>query len=64
SHRDGNKVADLIANNGVDRGRTFHAGTLNTMATTLQLQEYNELVQIEMVQEEETHMDACDYQSH
>lgn len=46
----------------MESGRTLHAGILNTIATTLQLQEYNDLVQIEMVQEEEMHPDAGDYQ--
>jgi len=58
SHKNGNKVADLLANIGVDSGRTLHASTLNTIATTSQLQEYKELVRMEMVQEEETHLDA------
>jgi len=60
--RDGNEVADILANIRVDSGWTLHASTLNTVATTLQLQEYNDLVQIEMVQEEEMHPDVGDNQ--
>ena len=42
-------MADILANTGVDNGRNLHVGTLNTIATTPQLKDYNDLVQIEMV---------------
>lgn len=59
--RDGNKIANLLANIGVDSGKTLHAGTLNSTATTPLLQDYNDLVQNEMAIEEETHSNLGDY---
>lgn len=57
-HRNGNKVADFLANIGIDSGKTLHVGTLNTIATTPQLQDYNDLVQKERANEEGMHPDA------
>lgn len=59
--RDGNKVANFLANIGLYSGKTLHVGTLNYIATTPRLQEYNDLVQNEIENEEETHLDAGDY---
>lgn len=42
--RDGNKVADLLANIGVDSGQILHTGSLSTIATASQIKDYNELV--------------------
>jgi len=58
--RDGNKVVDILVNIGVNSGLTLHAGSFNTISTALQLKDYNDLVQIEMVQGEETHLIASD----
>lgn len=46
--RDGNKVANILANIGVDSGISLPAGSLTTIANALQLKEYNDLVKIEM----------------
>lgn len=53
-----NKVSDFLANIGVDSGKTLCVGTLNTISTTPQLQDYNDLVQNERVNEEESYSDV------
>ena len=53
-------MVDFLANIGVDSGWNLHAGSLNTIAIALQLNDYNELVQIKKVQGEEAHLDAGD----
>lgn len=47
THRNGNKVADLLANISIERGKTLHVGVLSTIANTHQLQGFNDLVQKE-----------------
>lgn len=63
-HREGNKVADLLANIGVESGTDLHTSTLSTLATEQQMMEYQELVKNEMAQEEEVHPEAGDLQEH
>ena len=58
THRNGNKVADFLANIGIDSGKTLHVGALSTIANTHQLQDFNDLVQKESANVEETHPDA------
>lgn len=53
-------MAYLLANIGVDSGQTLHAISLNTITTTPQLKDYNELVQSELVEGEEAHSNAGD----
>lgn len=53
--REGNKVANLLENLGVDRDWTLHTGSLNITSNASQLQEYNEIVL-----SEEAHPDASD----
>jgi len=58
---DGNKVANLLANIGVESGRYLHTSLLSMLATEHQLLEYKELVKNEMAQEEEAHPDVGDH---
>lgn len=54
--RDGNKVADFLANIGADNGWTVHAGSLNIIATASQINDYNALEE-----SEEEHPDVGDH---
>jgi len=58
--REGNKVADLLANMGVDCGMHLYVVSLSRLATASQLLDFNNLVQKEMTQEEEFPPDAGD----
>lgn len=60
--RDGNRVANLLANIGVQSGISLCADPLTTIAIAPQLKEYNELVNIGKAQEEGVHSDAGDNQ--
>jgi len=51
----GNKVVDLLANIGIESGKTLHVGALSTIANTHQLQDFNDLVQKERENAEEMH---------
>lgn len=55
---EGNKVADLLANIGVECGVNLHAGSLSRLASKSQLMDYKNLVKNEMYQEGEAHPDA------
>ncbi len=45
---EGNKVADLLANIGVESGMDIHTGSLSMLATEIQSMEYQNLVKNEM----------------
>lgn len=53
--KEGNKVADLLANMGVDCRVELHAGPISSLASESQLSDYNNLVKKEMHQEEGEH---------
>lgn len=49
--REGNKVADLLANIGVESNTALNANALSAIATDAQMQEFNEIVEKEKTQE-------------
>lgn len=59
-HREGNKVADFLANIGVWSSTALNENTLSTIATEAQIKEFNELVKKEKAQEVGEHPDAGD----
>lgn len=62
--REGNKVADLLENIGVESGKDLHTDNLSMLAIDQQILEYKDLVKREMTQEEEAHPDAGVSQEH
>lgn len=62
--REGNKVAGLLANIGVESGRDLHTGSLSTLAIENQLMEYQNLMKNEMKQGGEEHPNAGEIQEH
>ena len=49
--REGNKVADLLANIGVESNTTLKANQLSSIKTDAQMKEFNEIVEKEKTQE-------------
>jgi len=49
--REGNKVADLLANIGVESNSTMKANELSSIATNAHMKEFNEIVEKEKTQE-------------
>lgn len=47
-----------MANIGIESGKTLYVGDLSTIANTQQLQDFNDLMQKESENAEETHLDA------
>lgn len=62
--REGNKVADILANIGVESGLDLHTSSISRLATEIQAMEYQTLVKNEMIQEEEEHQDVGDIQGY
>lgn len=60
--REGNKVADLLAKIGMESNTTLNENSLPTIATEVQMKEFNELVKNEKASEEGEHPDASDIQ--
>lgn len=58
TRQNGNKAIDLLANIGIKSGNILHVGTLSTIDNSYRLQEFNDLVQKESVNAEETHLNA------
>lgn len=56
--REGNKVADLLANMGVDCGMHLHVGSISRLAFVSQLLDFNNLVHKEMPHVDEVSPDA------
>jgi len=47
-HMEGNKVADLLANIGVESGLDLHIGSISRLASKTQLMDYQNIVKNEM----------------
>jgi len=58
--RDGNKVANLLANFGVECGVNLHTGSITGLVSNSQLKDFQNNVKKEMMQEGEEHPDAGD----
>lgn len=61
---EGNKVADLLANIGVESGLDLHIGSISRLAFEIQLMEYQNIVKKEMKQGGEEHGDAGETRTH
>lgn len=62
--RNGNKVADLLANIGVNCELELCSGPLSSLVSEAQLMEFNNLVKNDLKQGEENRPDAGDLQSY
>lgn len=58
TRREGNKLADFLANMGVDCGLEFFVGSLSSISSEGQLSNYHIIVKNDMNQEAYTHLDA------
>lgn len=56
--REGNKLADFLANMGVECGLEFFVGSLSSVSSEDQLSNYHTVVKNDMNQEADTHPDA------
>lgn len=62
--REGNKLADFLANIGVEMGVDLYASSLSSIATVDQLTEFQNIVKDDMLQKHDTHPDAGDSMTH
>ena len=58
TRREGNKLADFLANLGVETGVGFFAGTISSIASEDQLSEFHKIVIQDELQENDTHPDV------
>ena len=58
TRREGNKLADFLANIGVESGVDFFAGSLSSIASEDQLSNFHNIVKNDMNQADDTHPDA------
>jgi len=58
--REGNKLADFLANIGVEMEVDIYVSSLSSIATMDQLTEFQNIVKNDMLQEHEAHPDAGD----
>lgn len=56
--REGNKLADFLANLGVDKGKEFFAGSLQGTTTEDQLSNFQAILTKDMQMREDSHLDA------
>lgn len=56
--REGNKLADFLANLGVDSGREFYEGSISCIASENQLSTFHTIVTSDMQSKEDSNPDA------
>lgn len=56
--KEGNKLADFLANFGVDSGKEFFAGSLQGIASENQLSTFHSILTRDMLSREEPHPDV------
>jgi len=64
TRREGNKLADFLANMRVECGLEFYEGSLSSIASEGQLSNYHTIVKNDMNQEADTHPDAGAPEAH
>jgi len=61
--REGNKLADFLANIGVESGREFFEGSISSMVSENQLSIFKTIVTSDMQLQENSHPDAGEFMS-